>query len=87
MPDHDATRALPPIPHPHAFALDEPLLTADDVAELLSIPRSSVYEYTRRQHNALPSIPVGRHRRFHRSALEAWLTACQAAGRGGTLNP
>jgi hypothetical protein len=38
-------------------ALDEPLLTADDVAELLSIPRSSVYEYTRRQHNPLPSIP------------------------------
>lgn len=66
-------------------ALDEPLLTADDVAELLSIPRSSVYEYTRRQHNPLPSIPVGRHRRFNRSALEAWLTACQSAGPRSTL--
>jgi len=86
VPDHDSTRALPPMTASTRVALDEPLLTADDVAELLSIPRSSVYAYTRRQHNPLPSIPVGRHRRFHRSALEAWLTACQSAGRGGTLS-
>ncbi|HET6505616.1 MAG TPA: helix-turn-helix domain-containing protein [Baekduia sp.] len=71
---------------PTSVALAEPLLTADDVAELLSIPRSSVYEYTRHQHNPLPSIPVGRYRRFHRSALEAWLTACQSAGPRSILN-
>jgi excisionase family DNA binding protein len=54
--------------------LDEPLLTADQVARLLAVPRSSVYEYARRRHGRLPSIAVGRHRRFYRSDVEAWLT-------------
>jgi excisionase family DNA binding protein len=54
--------------------LDEPLLTADQVARLLAVPRSSVYEYARRRHGRLPSIVVGRHRRFYRSDVEAWLT-------------
>ena len=54
-------------------ALDEPLLTAGQVAELLAIPRSTVYEYARRRHRPLPSIEVGRHRRFYRTDVEAWL--------------
>ena len=54
--------------------LDEPLLTANEVARLLAVPRSSVYEYARRRHAPLPSIVVGRHRRFYRSDVEAWLT-------------
>ena len=54
--------------------LDEPLLTADQVARLLAVPRSSVYEYARRRHGRLPSIVVGRHLRFYRSGVEAWLT-------------
>jgi excisionase family DNA binding protein len=57
----------------HSVSLSEPLLTADDVPALLAVPGSSVYEYARRLHDPLPSIPVGRHRRFHRSAIEAWL--------------
>lgn len=44
--------------------LDE-LLTSDEVAELLHIPRSTVSEYARR--GVLPSIKLGRHRRFVRS--------------------
>ena len=55
-------------------ALDEPLLTAGQVAELLAIPRSTVYEYARRQHRPLPSIEVGRHRRFYRNDLATWLS-------------
>ena len=35
---------------PEEIALDGPLLTADEVAALLSVPRSSVYEYARRRH-------------------------------------
>jgi excisionase family DNA binding protein len=54
--------------------LDEPLLTADQVAGLLNVPRSSIYEYARREHQPLPSIGIGRHRRFYRFDLEAWLT-------------
>ena len=55
--------------------LDEPLLSAEQVAELLHIPRASVYEYCRRAHDPLPCIRVGRHRRFHRPDLERWLSA------------
>jgi excisionase family DNA binding protein len=33
-----------------------------------------VYEYARRRRGQLPSIVVGRHRRFYRSDVEAWLT-------------
>lgn len=53
--------------------LDEPLLTARDVARLLAVPSSSVYEYARRLHDPLPSLQIGRHRRFYRSGVEAWL--------------
>jgi excisionase family DNA binding protein len=41
--------------------LDE-LLTADDVAEILHVPRSTVSDYARR--GVLPSIKLGRHVRF-----------------------
>jgi excisionase family DNA binding protein len=61
------TDQLPPL------SLEKPLLTAEQVAGLLSIPRSTVYEYARRRHDPLPAIRVGRHVRFHRAALERWL--------------
>jgi excisionase family DNA binding protein len=51
------------VPHV-SVTLNEPLMTADQVARLLAVPRSSVYEYARRQDRPLPSITVGRHRRF-----------------------
>jgi excisionase family DNA binding protein len=41
--------------------IDE-LLTTDQVAELLHMPRSTVEDYARR--GVLPSIKLGRHRRF-----------------------
>jgi excisionase family DNA binding protein len=41
------------------------LLTADEVAELLHIPRSTVSDYARR--GVLPSVKLGRHRRFVRA--------------------
>jgi excisionase family DNA binding protein len=53
--------------------LDRPLLTADEVATLLSVPRSSVYEYARRRIDPLPSLLIGRHRRFDRRTVERWL--------------
>jgi excisionase family DNA binding protein len=56
------------------LSLAEPLLTANDIAALLAVPRSSVYEYARRLHDPLPSIAIGRHRRFYRSDVERWLS-------------
>ncbi len=53
--------------------LARPLLTAGQVADLLGIPRSSVYDYARRKLKPLPSLQIGRHRRFFRDEVEAWL--------------
>lgn len=50
--------------------LDE-LMTADQVAELLLMPVSTVKDYTRR--GVLPSIKLGKHRRFVRSDVQAAL--------------
>jgi excisionase family DNA binding protein len=55
--------------------LAQPLLTAADLASLLGIPRSSVYDYARRKIDPLPSVGIGRHRRFIRGDVEAWLAA------------
>jgi excisionase family DNA binding protein len=51
--------------------LSEPLLTADEVAALLRVPRSTVYELTRSRR--LPFIKVGRRTLFVRLDLEAWV--------------
>ena len=53
--------------------LGQPLLTAANIAELLGIPRSSIYDYARRKHDPLPSVEIGRHRRFIRRDVEGWL--------------
>jgi excisionase family DNA binding protein len=47
------------------------LLTATQVAELLQIKRTTVEDYARR--GLLPSLKLGRHRRFVRSDVEAAL--------------
>jgi excisionase family DNA binding protein len=44
------------------------LMTADQVAELLQMRRSTVEDYARR--GLLPSLKLGRHRRFVRSDVE-----------------
>jgi excisionase family DNA binding protein len=49
------------------------LLTASQVAEVLGIPVSSVYDYARRAVNPLPSLAIGRHRRFYQADVERWL--------------
>ncbi|HEV3002092.1 MAG TPA: helix-turn-helix domain-containing protein [Solirubrobacteraceae bacterium] len=61
--------------------LDRPLLTAEDVASLLAVPRSSVYEYARRRADPLPSLVIGRHRRFDRRTVERWLAAQATVAR------
>lgn len=62
-------------------ALGEPLLTADDVAALLRVPRSTVYELARNRR--IPYLKVGRRTLFVRADLEAWIVAerVEASGR------
>ena len=47
------------------------LLTSTQVAELLQMKRTTVEDYARR--GILPSLKLGRHRRFVRSDVEAAL--------------
>ncbi len=46
-------------------------MTADQVAALLLLPASTVKDYARR--GVLPSIKLGKHRRFVRSAIQVAL--------------
>jgi excisionase family DNA binding protein len=59
--------------------LSEPLLTADEVAALLRVPRSTIYELTRTRR--LPHIKVGRRTLFVRVDLDAWVAANRVASR------
>jgi excisionase family DNA binding protein len=59
------TAARPPAAGPSL--LDE-LMTARDVAAVLQMKVSTIEDYARR--GVLPSVKVGRHRRFIRSKLE-----------------
>lgn len=50
--------------------IDE-ILTIDEAAGLLRIPRSSVYKLA--QEGRIPAQKVGRHWRFHRTTLLRWV--------------
>jgi excisionase family DNA binding protein len=51
--------------------MNERLLIAREVAELLALPESWVREATR--DGRLPHLKLGRYRRYRRSELESWL--------------
>jgi excisionase family DNA binding protein len=59
------------------------LLTADEVAEFLSVPVSWVRESTRS--GAMPAIPLGRYWRYDRTDVLAWLESCKQPGRSIVL--
>jgi excisionase family DNA binding protein len=58
---------------------DVPLLRAEDVAELLGVTRSWVYEQSRR--GRIPTVTLGRYRRYRRDAIEIWIREVEAAQR------
>jgi excisionase family DNA binding protein len=56
------------------------LLTAQQVADLLDVPVSTVREWGR--NGTLPRIKLGRHVRFLRSQVEATILAATDGARG-----
>ena len=48
------------------------VMTVDEVAEYLRIPRSSLYKLA--QEGRIPCQKVGRHWRFRRIAIDQWLS-------------
>ena len=55
-----------------------PVMTVDEVAAYLRIPRGSVYKLAQR--GGIPCQKVGRHWRFRREAIEQWLGDAQRLG-------
>jgi excisionase family DNA binding protein len=60
--------------------MSERLLTADQVAALLGVPTSWVYEQSRK--GRIPTVTLGRYRRYRAQAIEAWVEELEA--RRGT---
>lgn len=52
------------------------LLTASEVGELLGVPTSWVYEQSRR--GTIPTVTLGRYRRYRREAIERWVAELEA---------
>ena len=58
------------------------LLTVSEVAELLKVPVSWVYDRTRQRGlNRLPGFRLGKYWRFDEAEIRAWLE-CQRSGSG-----
>jgi excisionase family DNA binding protein len=54
----------------------EPLLSAEQVARWLGLTPNHVYDQAK--HGKIPSIRIGRHRRFQRTVIESWLNTLGA---------
>jgi excisionase family DNA binding protein len=59
--------------------MTEQLLTADQVAERLSLPVSWVRSSTRS--GAIPHVQLGRYVRYRWSDVEPWVASCSKPGR------
>lgn len=60
------------------------LLTADDVAGILGVPKTFVYNLSRR--GELPTVHVGdRYVRFRAEAIQQWIQSCETTARRRTL--
>lgn len=63
------------------------LMTAADVARLLGVPISWVYEHSRQ--GRIPTVALGRYRRFRREAIESWVAELESGrlqqGRAASL--
>ena len=55
------------------------LLTAEQVATMLGVPKSWVYEQNRR--GAIPCVTLGRYRRYRLEAIEDWIKQQEGSTR------
>ena len=59
------------------------LLTARQVAKLLGVPTSWVYEQSRR--GRIPTVTLGRYRRYRAEAINDWIERLEAGEGDGRL--
>ncbi len=53
-------------------------MTIDDLASYLQVSKSSLYKLA--QGGKVPGQKVGKHWRFHREAIDRWLTSQSSCG-------
>ena len=73
-----ASRNPSPTARTEPLALSPPTryLTIEEVAELMSVPKSFIYRRTCRGHtDPIPSFRLGGHLRFRLDEIEAWIAA------------
>ena len=63
--------------------MTDSLLTASEVADLLGVPVSWVYEQSRR--GRIPTVTLGRYRRYRRDAIERWIVGIEEGSTPLTL--
>jgi excisionase family DNA binding protein len=66
-------------------AVNGSLLTAGQVAKLLGVPTSWVYEQSRR--GRIPTVTLGRYRRYRAEAIDEWLEELERSGQSIGLSP
>jgi excisionase family DNA binding protein len=55
------------------------VLTIDELADYLKIPKSTLYKLT--QEGKVPGQKIGRHWRFSKGAIDKWLEEAHKMGR------
>ncbi len=76
MPSSRPAPYAPPEPRPPDRNGRRELLTAEEVAQLLGMSVEWVWAQTRGGH--IPSISLGRYRRYRREAIDQWLRDLEA---------
>lgn len=69
------------VPPQRLVHMKEPLLTADQIAQILGVPKSWVYEQLRK--GRILTVNLGRCRRYRAEASSQWIEARKAADRTG----
>jgi excisionase family DNA binding protein len=57
------------------------LLTADQVAQILGVPKTWVYEQSR--NGRIPTVTLGRYRRYRAESIEAWVEQMESTQSRG----
>ena len=63
--------------------VDDHLLSLDDLAAFLGVPKRTLYSWRYRGEGPV-GYRVGRHVRYRREDIEAWLQQCREADRENT---
>lgn len=67
---------------PRAATVEHSLFTVEEVAELLRVPTSWVYERTRRRAgDRIPGFRLGKYWRFRKVDVLAWIERQRSGGR------